>query len=817
MFSYADVILPIPLEKKFTYRLPEEGVAHLHIGTRVAVPFGKSKLYTGIVYSLHNQPPTAYEAKRIHEILDEEPIVTEQQLEHWEWMAQYYMCTLGEVVRAALPGAFLLESETLILKNKEIYLPEAGLTEIEFSIMEALRNRASLKVSEVAEIAEKKSVLPLLQTMLGKGYIVLKEQLYEQYRPKTVRYLTLSPEYKSDKNLAALLDSMTRAPKQQQAILTYFQLSGKSKQAVAFAKFLKESGISRSVVTALLEKGIFIDFMEQQDRVHYAVDSKEVHFELTHEQQEALKIIHENWKVKPVSLLHGVTSSGKTALYVYLIRESIARGEQVLYLVPEIALTAQLIGRLQSYFGDKIAVYHSNYSVQERVEIWKHILGSSRKAQIILGARSALFTPLRKLGLVIVDEEHDGSYKQFDPAPRYHARDAAIVLAGQLGAKVLLGSATPSVESYYNVAMEKYGLAEMKTRYGDVKLPEIALVDLKEAMRKRRMDGHFTPQLRDAIDTTLKRGSQVILFQNRRGFSPVISCFSCGHVPHCANCDVSLTYHRHSQSLRCHYCGYHEPLPDVCVACGNPTLDTKGLGTEQVTHELAALFPGARISRMDYDTTRGKNAYFNIITAFENNEIDILVGTQMVTKGLDFRNVDLVGIMNADSLLNFPDFKAHERCFQLLTQVAGRAGRTLTRGRVLVQTYNPEHPILQFVKEGNFSAMYASQIREREQFRYPPVNRIIRITFKHKNYQRVDHAANWFAGALKQVLEQGILGPHSPAIGRIRNQYIKQILIKFPRAMSPGKIKNSIKRIDHSFNAISNFRAVRIIYDVDYL
>jgi len=517
------------------------------------------------------------------------------------------------------------------------------------------------------------------------------------------------------------------------------------------------------------------------------------------------------------TLLKGVTSSGKTEVYVKLIEECLSNGKQALYLLPEIALTTQLIGRLQEYFGEKIAIYHSKYNVQERVEVWNNVLVAKPKAQIVIGARSALYLPFKKLGLVIVDEEHESSFKQFDPAPRYHARDAAIVLGNLHKANVLLGSATPSIESYYNAQIGKYGFAQINRRFGNVLMPQMELVDIKEAVRKKRMKGRFSERLFLEIEETLALGNQIILFQNRRGFAPILECMTCGNTPQCPNCDVSLTYHKFKNQLRCHYCSHHSALPESCLACGSPDLDTKGFGTEQIEIEVKELFPNARVGRMDLDTTRGKYGYEKIITAFEKQELDILVGTQMLTKGLDFRNVNLVGVMNADALLNFPDYRAHEKTFQLLTQVSGRAGRTKTQGRVIIQTYNPYHQILKQVTTGDYESMYAEQFYEREQYKYPPVNRIIKVTFKHKNYATLNEAANWFSSALRTNFGGTVLGPEFPPVARIRNQYLKHILIKVHKKQSLTTNKTNIRRIEKSFRSIAKYRSVRLIYNVDHI
>ena len=818
MQHFINVILPIPLEKLFTYSVSATEFEYLQIGMRVAVPFGKSKIYTALVYEIHSTPPDVYEAKEIHKILDEHPIVNQLQLQHWRWIADYYMCTIGEVFRSALPSAFLLESETLILRNEQGEVADRDLKDDEFLVFEALQHQSILKVHEVSAIVDRKNVLPILNRLLAKNVILLKDEIYEQYKPKLVRYVKLGAAYKSEEKLEELLESLTRAPKQSQVVLSLFQLQAKDKKPIKSKSLESASGGSKAVIKSLIDKGILEEYHIQIDRVNYEGTSEYFDLKALNEyQQKALNNIKQSFENKKVTLLHGVTSSGKTEVYVKLIEECINNGSQALYLLPEIALTTQLISRLQDYFGEKVSVYHSKYSVHERVEVWNNVLARKPKAQIVIGARSAMFLPYSNLGLIIVDEEHEGSFKQFDPAPRYHARDAAIVLSNLHQSHILLGSATPSIESYHNSKTGKYGYASIERRFGDVLMPDIELVDLKEQTRKRRMKGHFSEKLLDEITETLDNGEQVILFQNRRGFAPIVECTTCGHSPQCPNCDVSLTYHQFKKQLRCHYCGHHIALPESCEACGSLTLDTKGFGTEQVEQELKSLYPKANVGRMDLDTTRGKYGYEKIITAFEQQELDVLVGTQMLTKGLDFRNVNLVGIMNADSLLNFPDYRAHERSFQLLTQVAGRAGRTKKRGKVIIQSYNPYHQILKQVSTNDYEGMFKEQLYEREQFLYPPVNRIIKIIFKHKNYNTLNEATDWYAKSLRNVFRNGILGPEYPPVARIRNQYLKNVIIKIPMGQSLGKTKNSIKRIENSFNAISQFRSVRVIYNVDHI
>jgi len=815
---YVDVILPLALEKRYTYRISQAQTGMLQRGMRVAVPFKRDKLYTAIVDRIHNEAPIAYEARDIDQILEKQAMVEVVQLDFWKWIANYYMCTMGEVMRAAIPGALLLESETVILKREGSAIEEDQLNDAEFQIHEALQHRQRLKVKDVVSLLERKRVLPVLHGMMAKGAIELKETLSEKYRPKWVQYVRIAPEYASDKALEVVLDTLNRAPKQRELILSYYQHRDPNLPWIAQSKLIKSSGIGSGVINALVNKGIFERRKIREDRIQWQDDATtRPLIELNAVQIRALSDVHAHWKQGKVSLLHGVTASGKTEIYIKLIEEQLDQGKQVLYLVPEIALTAQLIRRLQQHFGASVSVYHSRYSQHERVEVWNNVLHQESKADVVLGTRSALFLPFKNLGLIVVDEEHDPSYKQMDPAPRYHGRDAAIVLARSMGSYVVLGSATPSVTSYHNSKSGKYGYTQIPTRFSSVQMPAIELVDLRHEHRRKTIRGHFSAVLFGAITQTLEQKEQVILFQNRRGYSPIVECYSCGHIPQCMNCDVSLTYHQFRKELRCHYCGYHESLEIGCSACGNQTINTKGLGTEQVESELQEFFPEALTRRMDYDTTRGKHSYSKLIGAFEEGEIDILVGTQMVTKGLDFRNVNLVGIMNADTLLNFPDYRSHERSFQLLTQVAGRAGRTLKQGRVIIQTYQPNHPVINQVLQGDYEAMYGRQLSEREQFRYPPVYRIIKILFKHKEYQRLREGSAWFSRALRLQFEDMVLGPEAPLIGRLRNQYIMQILLKIPQGKSLIKTKNSIKRIEHSFNAISQFRSIRVIYHADHI
>ena len=779
---------------------------------RVAVSFGKNKMYTGLVFNLHQTPPEIYEAKDILQILDEKPIVNETQLKHWEWISNYYMCSLGDVYRAALPSAFLLESETIVYKN-EAFQNEDILSDDEFLIYEALQYQSQLTVHQVADILAKKKVMPIINELINKSAIYIKEQIYEQYKPKLVKYVRLHSDYSSENSLESLLEELSRAKKQREVVMVYFQLST-AKKPIKVKDLETASGASSSTIKALVDKHVFEFYQVKTDRISYKGETNDLKA-LNEFQAQALQEIKTSFETKEVTLLHGITSSGKTEVYTKLIQDTLDDGKQALFLLPEIALTTQIIVRLQNYFGNQISVFHSKYSMNERVEVWNNVLENKPKAQIILGARSSIFLPFKNLGLIVVDEEHETSYKQFEPSPRYNARDAAIVLSHMHQGKILLGSATPSLETYYNAKENKYGFVELNRRFGNILLPKIHLVDIKEKQRKREMTGHFSDTLLKEIQEALDLKEQVILFQNRRGFSPIVECKTCGVSPQCPNCDVSLTFHKFKHELKCHYCNYQRAMPNSCGACGSNTLDTKGFGTEQIELELKELFPKYAIGRMDLDTTRGKYGYQKIIGAFEAREIDILVGTQMLSKGLDFDNVSLVGVLNADMMLNFPDFRAHERAYQLMVQVSGRAGRSKKQGKVMIQTYNPYHQILQQVSTTDYTTMYKEQLQDRWQYHYPPYYRLVKITLKHKDYQKVDAGIIWLAKAMQNVFGEHVLGPSAPAVARIRNQYIKNVMLKIPPKQSLGKTKQELEKIKNTFQAVADFRPIRFITDVD--
>lgn len=813
MQFFIDVLLPLPLPRAFTYWVNEAEFDFLSPGFRVGVPFGKNKLYTGLVYKKHRVAPQAYTPKTIEVILEDHSIVTPQQLQFWEWLSDYYRCSMGNILRAALPSAFLLTSETSISRVKEIEIDWDGLSDEAYLVLEALEQRDIL-IEDIQAIVQRKTVLPLLQTLIEKGYVQTLQSLKEKYKPKKHRYLRIHPDHSTDEALSSLFDQLKRAPKQSAFLLGLYQLKNEE-EWVKLSLLKNQLDVTSGLVRILLDKGVIDEQWVQEDRVLLKGmdgDSKPV---LSFAQQTALNDIQQQWEEKEVVLLEGVTSSGKTEVYFSLIEEQLKKEKQVLFLLPEISLTAQMVQRLQKRFGEQVTVFHSKFSIHERVEVWKNILHNSPKARIVLGARSAIFLPFNRLGLIIVDEEHESSFKQFDPAPRYQARDAAIVLGNQYKCKLLLGSATPSIESRFNVERKKYGHVQLLERFGEAVLPLVQTIDLKEAHKKKEMKGLFSKALFEQIENNLLEGKQIILFQNRRGYAPLLECHTCGHIPQCTNCDVSLTYHQYNHQLRCHYCGYHIAKPIQCVVCSGPSLELKGTGTQQIEEQVQQYFPQAKVERMDWDSTRGKWSFESIIERFTTGEVNILVGTQMVTKGLDFKNVGLVGVINADPLLFFPDFRAHERAFQLLTQVAGRAGRSSEQGKVLIQSFSPAHPVLQQVIQTNYEALYTQQIHERRTFDYPPFFRLIRISFKARDYQKAQQAAQWLHDVLAQHLTTPILGPVDPVVARVRNQYIKQLLLKYPDNTSRKHIKDVLSNALKSIEAIGQFRSVKINIDVD--
>ncbi|MBW8685139.1 replication restart helicase PriA [Chitinophaga rhizophila] len=812
--KFADVILPLALPKNYTYSIPPEMEESLKVGSRVAVQLGKQKKYAGIVKAIHEQAPADYRTKPLLDMLDKDPVVYPTQLSFWQWLASYYMCSEGEVLNAALPAHLKLSSETLLLFNDAYGDDFSDLGDDEYLVAEALNIRKELRIEEVQLILDKSDVYSTIKKLIEKKVLLVYEELKEVYKEKKENYVQLHAQYEDEEMLAPLFNELAKAPKQMELLLAYLHLI-KTQGSVLQTELLKKSGATTAQLKGLVDKEILWIEKRVVDRVPGGgkVESL-IAFELSPSQTKALAEVRNSFAARPVTLLHGVTSSGKTQLYVKLIEEYVASGKQVLYLLPEIALTAQIVRRLQKHFGNKIGIYHSRFNNNERVEIWNKVKNGD--LQILLGARSSLLLPFRDLGLIILDEEHDPSYKQQDPAPRYHARDAAIYYAGLFKAKVLLGSATPSLESYFNAQQGKYGLVELMERFGGLEMPEIAIVDVKKERAEKNMQENFTPQLNAAINTSVAAGNQVILFQNRRGYAPFLMCTTCGWIPNCKNCDVSLTYHRNQDKLHCHYCGTRYPYPQTCAACGSQTLIPKSFGTEKIEDDLQQLFPKARIARMDMDAVRNKDSHNKMIQLLEQRDIDILVGTQMVVKGLDFDNVNLVGILSADSLLSFPDFRVNERAFQLMEQVSGRAGRKHGKGKVIIQASNTRHPVLHYVTTHDYKAMYAAEIGERENFGYPPFTRLLKITLKHKNQQTVEQAAQVLGNWLRPHIGARLVGPAVPLVGRVRNNYLQEMLIKLPR---DSKVIADTKRLvqEHFIRLLAEkqFRSVYIVPDVD--
>lgn len=810
---FVEVILPLAISKLYTYRVPVALNNEVEIGRRVVVQFGKSKIYTAIIASISTKAPSNYEAKYLIDIIDEKPIVNKSQLKLWDWISEYYICNLGEVMSAALPSALKLASETKIVLNKDFEAEKSELNDKEYVLLEALEIQHELTINEISRILGQKTIFPTLKGLLEKRIIFISEELNEKFKPKKSRFIRLTDFYSDKDNLKVLFNLLEKTPKQLDTLLAYLKLVKENKK-ITRTILSEEAGVSLAVIKSLIDKDVF----EVKEEVisRFLLDSVETenYFELSEAQQIALEEIERSFIDKKVTLLHGITSSGKTQIYIRLIEKYLESNKQILYLLPEIALTAQIVDRLQYYFGNQIVVYHSKFNDNERAEIWQKVL--SDEVKIILGARSALFLPFKDLGFVIVDEEHEASYKQYDPAPRYNARDAAIVLGSIWQAKVLLGSATPSIESYFNARSNKYGLVRLNTRYSGVKLPEIEVVSLSEQRAKKTIIENFSNVLLENLSATIASKEQAILFQNRRGYVPVLVCKTCGNTPKCINCDVSLTFHKASGKLHCHYCGYKEDNLKECPACGSKHIEYKGLGTEKVEDDLKTILPELRIGRLDYDTTRNKNSHQHIITDFEEKRLDVLVGTQMVAKGLDFDNVTLIGIINADSMLQFPDFRAYERSFQMLSQVAGRAGRRDKQGKVIIQSYDTKHRIIRQLVNNDYEGMYLDELRERKQFNYPPFFRIIQIDIKHKDFANNQFIAEQFAKELKKTLGKLVIGPQTPLIGRIRNYYIQTILVKIDlESQSIPKIKEFIKEEIGKFEGNKINKGAYLIINVD--
>ncbi|RLD88407.1 MAG: primosomal protein N' [Bacteroidetes bacterium] len=819
---FADVLLPLPVKGTFTYRVPYELNDFVQEGQRVAVQFGKKKVYAGLIKKLHEKVPETI-PKYILSILDEKPVVNNIQFRFWEWISSYYLSTEGEVMNAALPSAFKLASESKVMLFPGFSPDEHIMDEFEYRVTEALMQKGKLTIDEITKQVGFQKVLPLLKKMMDKRMIYMEEELKGGYKPKLEKMIVLSPAYHPEESLKQLMDELgKRAHKQLECLMTYLTLAGFGDQPkpVAKAELMQKSGSSPAVLKALTDKGVFETEERVVSRFQVEENGEMPPVKLNKHQEQAYEEIKHGFSERKVVLLHGVTSGGKTEIYIKLMEETLRQGKQVLYLLPEIALTTQIITRLRKYFGDQVGVYHSRYSKDERAEVWNHLLGyqlsdDMTRYNIILGPRSAMFLPYDNLGLVIVDEEHDQSYKQFDPAPRYHARDAAVYLSTMHNARVVLGSATPSIESYYNTKQGKYKLVELTERYGGMQMPEIVVVDMREEKRRRMSKSHFSSVLLKEMKLALEEQKQVILFQNRRGFSLRLECAQCAWVPQCKYCDVTLTYHKASELLKCHYCGYSTTIPHSCGECGSTHLKMQGFGTEKVVEELAMIIPEARIDRMDLDSTRTKHAFNRIITDFEDRRTDILIGTQMVTKGLDFDNVRVVGVLSADNMLSFPDFRAHERSFQLMQQVSGRAGRKHERGKVIIQAWKPDHPIIRFVVHHDFEGMYRQQLAERKKFYYPPYYRLIIVKMKHKKYDVLHEGSAVLAKDLRTRFGKVVYGPESPLVGRVRSLYIKHIMIKVARGTNYQKVKDELYVAFEEFRTLAKYKSIVIQFDVD--
>lgn len=821
---FADVILPLPLAQTYTYSIPQEWADSISLGCRVMVHFGKKKYYTAVVFRLHDTPPSNVDIKPISHLLDSSPVVSVQQMAFWQWIADYYLCTLGDIYKAALPSGLKPESESVITLSPDYEMGEEPPSEHEITIIEALRKSGETTISRLEKHIPPTRVLPTVQRLLARGAVTMFESIVREYKAKTTTHLRLAEHLRTESALQTQLSSFGRAGKQQHLLLQFLVLLQEQAEnslsldysaSVDRKTLLERASASSAVLQALLAKGILESFELSTSRLTERNSTTTPLQPLTTAQQDAFQQINDIFQRQSACLLHGVTGSGKTEIYMHLIAQTLEQGKQVLYLLPEIALTAQITERLQKVFGDRLGVYHSKFPDAERVEIWQKQL-SSVPYDVILGVRSSVFLPFQRLGLVIIDEEHEATYKQQDPAPRYHARSAGVILARRYGAHVLLGSATPSIESYYAATQGKMGLVTLEQRHGEGQLPEIQPVDIYELRRKKLMRGLFSPYLLEQIKTALAEQEQVILFQNRRGYAPMIECKTCGWVPKCKNCDVSLTYHKGLHQLTCHYCGFTYAYPQICPACEGTEIAHRGYGTEKVEDAIREALPDVRVGRMDLDTTRSRNAYERIISDFQEGRTYILVGTQMVSKGLDFDRVNVVGVVDADVLLSFPDFRAHERGFQLLSQVAGRAGRRQKRGLVILQTRGIDSPIIQQVMTHDYVGMYRTILAEREAFRYPPFVRLIYVYLKHKKEAVVEQAAEVMSQYLRTNLtEERVLGPDRPAVARVQTLHIRKIMLKIEPNLDQKAIKAYLLQVQRYLLSDTRFHTVMVYYDVD--
>lgn len=819
---YADVILPLPLADSFTYALPPEMASQVRVGSRLIVPFGTKKFYTAIVVALHDNEPS-YTTKEATELLDATPVVLPQQLSLWRWIADYYLCTLGEVYKAALPSGMKLESETSVVLL-DSFADESSLSPNEQRVVEALAQKKELSLASLQKETGIRSILPLVRGLLDKGALQMKEEVRRNYKARTIPCVTISLEYFDESHLQQAQMQLVRTPRQLVLLSRYAELSGltaavKMQNRAVLREVTRQEllgeDFSPALLKALVQRGILQSYLKEVGRLSTEPmpDGLFMH-PLSEAQQKAMNAINEQWKQRPICLLHGVTGSGKTEVYIHLIQQALDRGEQTLFLLPEIVLTAQLTERLRRVFGNRLGVYHSRYSDAERVEVYQKML-SDEPYDIIVGVRSSVFLPFRKLGLLIIDEEHETSFKQAEPAPRYHGRNVALVLAQQMKARTLLGTATPSMETYYNAQQGKYGLVTLSTRFSDVALPRIEVVDMLEVKRKKLNEGPFSPRLLEEIDRTLDAGRQAILFLNRRGYAPVMECHVCGWVPRCQKCDVSLTLHRTAGLMACHYCGTNYAIPPRCPQCENDDLRGVGYGTERIEQLLQSRFPKARIARMDLDTTRSKTGYETILSDFQHGRTDILVGTQMVVKGLDFERVAMVGIINASAMLSQPDFRSAERAFQMMEQVAGRAGRKDQQGTVILQTMDVQSPVIEQVVQHNYVQMFSQQLADRQNFHYPPFCHIVHVYVKHRDERLLEELTANLGALLRQVFGQRVLGPDTPPVSRVQLLYIRQLLVKVELTASLAEARKRLRAIQQHILSQPKYRSAQVYYDVD--
>ena len=820
--TFADIILPLPLQSTFTYGIPPSLADSVRPGFRVIVPFGARKYYTGIVIAVHSKAPS-FAVKYILAVQDSEPVIRHPQLRLWDWVADYYMCTSGEVMKAALPAGLKIESETTVEANPDFDGDNISvLTDEQLMVYQRLATKGKMSAKSLAHELNMNNVDRTVYELLDTGAVIVSEKLVERYRPIRKSYVSINAGRGDEERLHELFSLVKSARMQERTLVTLMQLSDfmareRPLKRVTRKELTDAAGVSSSIIRAMLDKGVILQTLVETSRFNFYGKADRTLPTLSEAQNTALDGVHQSFKEKSVVLLHGVTSSGKTEIYLHLIDYVLRQGRQVLFLVPEIALTTQLTTRIQRVFGEQVIVYHSKFSDSRRVETWRNILSDS-KPKVVIGARSAVFLPFADLGLVIVDEEHEQSYKQFDPAPRYNGRDVAMVLASMHGAKTLLGSATPSVETYHKALSGKFGLVTLTERYAGVRLPKIDFVDLATARKRGDMLGALARQTVKAARETIAEGRQVIFFHNRRGYAPVARCRQCQYIVKCENCDVSMTYHRTTDRLECHYCGATAEVPKICPVCKSTDIDIAGYGTERVEDDIEQYLPGTRQLRMDLDTTRNKDGYEDIIDKFSSHKADVLVGTQMVTKGLDFSDVSTVVVLNADAIINFPDFRSAERAFNMLEQVSGRAGRRAdTPGQVLIQTYNPTLPLLQRIADHDYESYFRAELDERLNFGYPPFTRLIYIYLKHRDFQTVLHASEQYAHALRGLFGNRVFGPETPQISRIQNMHIRKIMLKFEPHASMTKAKEYLKALFDSQRSQPSNRGITIYYDVDPL